>query len=360
MENTVVKPKRCLSAYLYFCSDISSKMNCNPKIYSQLWNEFKNNPEHVDKMEKYTELAMIDKERYTREMIPYNIFLKEKKIKEKQEENEAKNMIKERYKLELKELKESKELKEVKKSKKNSKPIEHEKHMYQNRELREEPPVDHIRRESREESMLEHRQKDSIEEPRVENRRREQLTELRREEPRLEHRRESREEPRIEHRRESREEPRLEHRREAREEPRIEHRREAREEPRVEHRREAREEPRVEHRREAREEPRVEHRREAREEPRIEHRREARREPLPKESHKVNKRDIYDTSDDSDDNIIIKKSHESSKTHEKNKNVKSKIDLQSLLKKAQSKVQNQVEESESDDDEKISNFRSRY
>ena len=83
-----VKPKKNISAYMYFCKSIRS----TGKILSvhelgELWAELKNNPSKKREVEYFNSLAAKDSERYNREISLYREqnkeIIKEKKEKEK-------------------------------------------------------------------------------------------------------------------------------------------------------------------------------------------------------------------------------------------------------------------------------------
>ena len=77
MENIIQKPpKKNSSAYLFFCSE---KNNLRLKEKSELWNRMKEDPNYREQIEKYMEMARLDKERYDRENTSFKLKLKQKK-----------------------------------------------------------------------------------------------------------------------------------------------------------------------------------------------------------------------------------------------------------------------------------------
>ena len=77
MENIIQKPpKKNSSAYLFFCSE---KNNLRLKEKSELWNRMKEDPNYREQIEKYMEMARLDKERYDRENASFKLKLKQKK-----------------------------------------------------------------------------------------------------------------------------------------------------------------------------------------------------------------------------------------------------------------------------------------
>ena len=77
MENSIEKPpKKNISAYLFFCCE---KNNITLKEKSERWNRMKEDPNYREQIEKYMEMARLDKERYERENASFKLKLKQKK-----------------------------------------------------------------------------------------------------------------------------------------------------------------------------------------------------------------------------------------------------------------------------------------
>ena len=97
---TVSKPKKANSAYLYFCKDIR-KTSKNLKIQdcSILWNNLKNDPSKKRELQYYLGLAQKDSERYEREIGIYREQNREISILNKAKKSEEKKINKQLEKL---------------------------------------------------------------------------------------------------------------------------------------------------------------------------------------------------------------------------------------------------------------------
>ena len=122
---TVSKPKKANSAYLYFCKDIR-KTSKNLKIQdcSILWNNLKNDPSKKRELQYYLSLAQKDSERYEREIGIYREQNREISILNKAKKSEEKKINKQLEKLKRDEQKIQEKMREL--EQKISQPVDTE------------------------------------------------------------------------------------------------------------------------------------------------------------------------------------------------------------------------------------------
>ena len=97
---TVLKPKKANSAYLYFCKDIrKTSKNLKLQDCSILWNNLKNDPSKKRELQYYLSIAQKDSERYEREIEIYREQNREISLINKAKQKDEKKINKQLEKL---------------------------------------------------------------------------------------------------------------------------------------------------------------------------------------------------------------------------------------------------------------------
>ncbi len=110
------KPKKNLSAYMFFCKDLretSSDKILSVRYLSEMWNDFKNDPSKKRELEHYNKLAEKDAERYHRDIAIYRERNKDAIKASKEEEKQAIKQVKQLQKLKRDEQKLQEKMREL-------------------------------------------------------------------------------------------------------------------------------------------------------------------------------------------------------------------------------------------------------